>query len=146
MRGRTLHRPSLGDLLVFLRVNCPYNLYRVSVLRDRFNAIFSLICMFATYMWLITGFWLRLSTAVNVFGVSSSQPLSLKKIVACTKSHLFEIPVMVKPHFSDERYCNCPRCFNAQFSSSTAWLAVQIGVKSELAAVQLSKIETLMTI
>lgn len=81
MRGRNLHRPLLGGLLVFLLENCPYNLYQVSVWRDKFNVIIPLISMFAIYMWVITGFWLRLSTAINVFGVSSSQPLRLKKTV-----------------------------------------------------------------
>lgn len=74
--------------------------------------------MFAIYMWVITGFWLRLSTAINVFGVSSSQPLPLKKNVACTKSHVFEISVMVKLHFSNERYCNRPQCFSVQSRSA----------------------------
>lgn len=42
--------------------------------------------MFAIYIMLISGFWLRLSIAINVFGVGGSQPLLLKKIVISDKS------------------------------------------------------------
>jgi len=74
--------------------------------------------MFAIYVWLVTGFWLRLSTAINLFEVNNSQPLPQKKIVACTESHVFEIPVTVKPHFSSESYCHHPQCFSVQSRSA----------------------------
>lgn len=51
--------------------------------------------MFAIYILLIPGFWLRVSTAINVFGVGSSQPLLLKKIVINDKSHILEILVLL---------------------------------------------------
>lgn len=85
----------LSDLVVFFLVNLPGNLYQDSVLRDTLNVIISLICMFAIYISLIAGFWLRLSTTINVFGVGSSQPLLLKKTVMSNKSHIFEILVWV---------------------------------------------------
>lgn len=66
--------------------------------------------MFAIYIWLIAGFWLRLNTTINVFGVGSSQPLLLKKIVISYKSHIFEILVWVND-------CNHGQCFNVQSSS-----------------------------
>lgn len=83
----------LGDLVVFFLVNFLGNLYQVTVLRGTLNVIISLICMFAIYIMLIAGFWLRLSIAINVFGVGGSQPLLLKKIVISDKSHIFEILV-----------------------------------------------------
>lgn len=82
-------QPLLSDLVVFFLVNFPGNLYQINVLRDTLNVIISLICMFAIYILLIAGFWLRLSIAINVFGVGSSQLFLLKNILISDKSHLF---------------------------------------------------------
>lgn len=131
VRGRTFHRPLLGDLLIFLLVNCSHSLYQVSVWSNAFNVIISLICMFVIYMWLIISFWLRLSTAINIFGVSSFKPLPLKKIAHVIWYTLSEIPVTLKIDFSSERYCSHPQCSNVQ-SRSTAqhgWLCLLYELK-----------------
>lgn len=93
-------------MVVFSLVNFPGSLYQVSVLRDTLNVIISLICMFAIYILLIPGFWLRVRTAINVFGVGSSQPLLLKKIVISDKSHILEILVLVDV-LQPQSVCQC---------------------------------------
>lgn len=143
MRGRTLHRGLLGGLLIFLLVNCPYNLYQVSVLRDTLHVIISLIfcCFFAIYMWLITGFCQRLSTAVNMFRVSSSQSLPLKKIVAHTKPHVFEISVTLTLHFSSEKVLQPSSVFQRAVEISSAARLSGFIYESEVSWLQFSSAE-----
>lgn len=100
----------------FPGVTCACNLYQAIVLSDAFN--YPLKVLFAICTWIITGSWLRLSTIIDMFGMSSSQPLPPKKIVSCTKSHVFEVIVMVLD-FSDKMHCSHPQYLNMQSRSTT---------------------------
>lgn len=104
----------------------------------------SLIYLFYICTRLISSSWLKLSKTIMSLGWVASNSFFQRKL-SCTISHVLEGTIVVI-NFSSQMHCNHAVLTCSQVQPCSTSVSFYTWVKSELAAVQLSKIETLLSI